>query len=230
MSWIALLEQLLGAAEVPVLRGADVRERGVRFRGMAVEHHRRRRARGRLGPHVGRTEHAVVGEQAVGIRQAAVRQRELRVFDDRLLEELDRLVQAFFGALIEVVAALQVQIARREVVGLRAARRARRRHRPRAPPCRRPAWRCFLAGERIGELDVGGFGPQVKAARAVDEVNGDAQAIARRAHAAGDHQRGVRRIAFDWSSAVSSSRAASTRSALIDVSAWTISSRRPRQK
>ena len=66
-------------------------------------------------------------EQSVGVGQAAVRERELRVLDDRLLEELDRLVQAFFGALIEVVAALQVEIARGEVVGLAArARRADR--------------------------------------------------------------------------------------------------------
>ena len=111
----------LGAAEVPVLGRPDVRERGVRFRRMAVEHHRRRRARRRLGPHIRGTEHAVVREQSVGIGQPAVRERELRVLDDRLLEELDRLVQAFFGALIQVVAALQVEIARGEVVGLACA-------------------------------------------------------------------------------------------------------------
>ena len=121
------LELALGAAEVPVLRRADVRQRGVRFGGMPVEHHRRRGARRRLGPDIGGAEHAVVREQPVGVGEAAVRQRELRVFDDRLLEELDGLVQAFFGALVEVIAALQVQVARGEVVGLVAARPARRR-------------------------------------------------------------------------------------------------------
>ncbi len=49
-----------------------------------------------------------------------MRQRELRVLDDRLFEELNRLVQALFRPLIEMVAALQVEIARGEVVGLRA--------------------------------------------------------------------------------------------------------------
>ena len=83
---------------------------------MSIEHHGGRRARRRLGPHIRGTEHAVVGEQAVGIRQPAVRERELRVFDDRLLEKLDRLEETFFSALAQVIAPLQVQVASGEVV------------------------------------------------------------------------------------------------------------------
>ena len=59
------LEFALGAVPVPVLRRLDVRQRGVSFGRIAVEHHRRRGARGRLGPHLRRLTHAVVREQAV---------------------------------------------------------------------------------------------------------------------------------------------------------------------
>ena len=47
----------------------------------------------------------------------------------------------------------------------------------------------FLAADRIGRSRLGGLGPQVVAARAVDEMNRDSQLIARRSHAAGDQQR-----------------------------------------
>ena len=49
-------------------------------------------------------------EQAVGVRQAAVRGRVLGALGQGLLEEVDGLAQPFFGALIQVVAALQVQV------------------------------------------------------------------------------------------------------------------------
>ena len=177
------LELALGAGPVPVLRRAHVRERGVRFGGMAVEHHGRRRARRRLRPDVRRAEHAVVREQSVRVGQAAVRERELRVFDDRLLEEVDRLVQAFLGALIEVIAALQVEVARGQIVarpagaGGAVARRA-------APAA---SLSTIALGDRLpapasgsAERHVDRLGPQVIAARAVDELRGDAQRDRRR--------------------------------------------------
>ena len=123
------LELALGALPVPVLRRLDVRERRVRLRGVAVEHHRRRGARRRLRPDMRRLAHAVVRQQAVRVGEAAVRQRELRVLDDRLLEEVERLVQAFVGALIQVIAPLQIEVARRQVLRRSPARRAGGRHR-----------------------------------------------------------------------------------------------------
>ena len=62
-------------------------------------------------------EHAVVRQQPVRVGQAAVRQRVLRVLAERRLEEVERLPQAFFGALIQVIAALQVQILRGQILG-----------------------------------------------------------------------------------------------------------------
>ena len=123
------LELALGAGPVPVLRRADVRQRGVGLGRMVVEHHRRRGARRGLGPDVSRPEHAVMREQAIGIGQAAVRERELRVLDERLLEEVDGLLQAFLGPLIQVIAALQIEIARREIVAVPARLRGTARRR-----------------------------------------------------------------------------------------------------
>ena len=70
-----------------------------------------------LRPRQRRLPDAVVGEQAVRVGESAVRQRELRVLDDRLLEEVERLVQPFVGALVQVIAPLQVEVARRQVLG-----------------------------------------------------------------------------------------------------------------
>ena len=142
-------------------------------------------------------QHAVVGEQPVSVGEPAVRQRKLRVLDDRLLEKVDGLVQAFLGALIEVVAALQVPVARGEVVGLTpGAGRAVGIHfgRHLVGDHLRDG---FLAGQRIGKLHVGRLGPEVEAARAIDEMNRDPHAIARRTHAAGDDQGRIRRVALD---------------------------------
>ena len=128
-------------------------------------------------------------EQPVGIGKAAVGERKLRVFDHRLLEKLHGLVQALFGSLIEMVAALQVEIASGEIVRLFPGSRNRVAidlgHQLVGDP---PGDR-FLSADRIALIDIGRFGPQVVAARAVDEVNRDAQLIARRSHAAGNHQR-----------------------------------------
>ena len=63
-----------------------------------------------------RLAHAVVRQQAVRVRETAVRQRELRILDDGPLEELQRLVQPLVGALIQVIAPLQIEVARRQVL------------------------------------------------------------------------------------------------------------------
>ena len=111
------LELALRAVPVPVLRRLDVRQRGV---GLGASCRRASPPRRRSTPPWPRRSagcaDAVVGQQAVGVRQSAVGQRELRVLDDRLLEEVQRLVQSLVGALIQVIAALQVQVARREVL------------------------------------------------------------------------------------------------------------------
>ena len=112
----ATLELALGALPVPVLRRLDVRERRVRLGGVAVEHHRRRGARRRLRPCMRRLAHAVVRQQAVRVGEPAVRQRELRILDDRLLEEVERLVQPFVGALVQVIAPLQIEVARGQIL------------------------------------------------------------------------------------------------------------------
>jgi hypothetical protein len=90
-------------------------ERGVRFGRGLVEHHRGRGARCGSRPHFGRPEHTVVPQQAVGVGQAAVRQRVLGIFDDRAVKKIRGLVQALFGPLVQVIAALQIQIPRREI-------------------------------------------------------------------------------------------------------------------
>ena len=58
-----------------------------------------------------------MGEQAVGVGQAACASAYLGVFDQRLFEEVERLAQAFLGALVQVIAALQIQVVRGEVLG-----------------------------------------------------------------------------------------------------------------
>ena len=169
-----------------------MRERGVRFGGVSVEHHRRRGARRGPGPDVGRPKHAVVGEQAARVGQPAVRERELRVLDERLLEEVDRLVQAFFRPLVQVIAALDVEIARGKVAVAVTPRRALL-----GVGQLRPEFfhddpgDAFLCGDRVGERCVDRLGPQVVAARAIHQLGGDAYSIARQPDAAADMKRGV---------------------------------------
>ena len=124
----------------------------------------------------------------MGVGQAAVRQRELRVLDDRLLEEVERLVQPFVGALVQVIPALQIEIARGEVFG-RAPRAAR-------VSGVEQAWLQFLDDrvgdrflrrERIVERGIDRLGPEIRRRRGVHEVHGDAHAIAGLPDAAGQH-------------------------------------------
>ena len=110
---------------VPVLRRLHVRQRRVRLSGVVVQHHGRRRARCRLRPDVRRPHDAVVIAQAVGIGQPAVRQRVLRVLDQGLAEEFERLQQAFLAALAQMVSALQVEIVRRQILDRPPPARAR---------------------------------------------------------------------------------------------------------
>src|SRR5438132_1628096 len=58
-------------------------------------------------------------------RDRIERQRVLRVLDQGLLEEFDRLQQAFFAALAQMVSTLQIQIVCGEVLCRSAAARAR---------------------------------------------------------------------------------------------------------
>ena len=125
------LELPLRAPPIPVLRRLHVGQRGVGFGGLTVQHHGGGRAGGGLVPYVRRPPHPVVGQQAVGVGQAAVGQRVLGILDDRLLEEVHRLLQPLLGALVQVVAALQIQVVGGQV--LRGPARAR------APPPTRAA-------------------------------------------------------------------------------------------
>ena len=70
-----------------------------------------------LGPHVGRRQHAVVRQETERVGQPAVRRRVLGAFGERLLEELHGLDEAILRALIEVIAALQIQILGGQVLG-----------------------------------------------------------------------------------------------------------------
>ena len=131
-------------------------------------------------------------QQPVGVGEPAVRERELRVLAERLLEELDRLLQPFGGALVEVIAALEIQVARREVVAAlaRAGRElAVRGHRGELGDDR--LGDLLLRRDRIGRGHVGGLRPEVAAAGAVHELGGHAQSVAARAHAAADEERGI---------------------------------------
>ena len=125
-------------------------------------------------------------EQAVRVRQPAVGERELRVFHDRLLEEVQRLLEAFVGALVQVIAPLQVQVARRQVLR-RPARAATLAgvHEPRLELVDDRLRHRFLRGEHVAERHVDRLGPEVRGARRVDEVDRDAEPIAGLADAAG---------------------------------------------
>jgi DNA-binding IclR family transcriptional regulator len=51
-------------------------------------------------------------EKTVGVGETAVDQCRLCILDERLLEKVQCLAQAFFRALSQVLAALQIQIVR----------------------------------------------------------------------------------------------------------------------
>ena len=54
-----------------------------------------------------------------------MRERVLRVLDDRALEELRGALQTLVRALLEVIEALLAEVARRQVLGLRPVRGSR---------------------------------------------------------------------------------------------------------
>ena len=101
-------------------------------------------------------------------------------------------MQSFVGPLIEMIAALQVQVPRREILR-RAARAA-----PLAD-IEKPGLELFhdrtgdrfLRRERVLGLRVEGFRPQVRRRGVVDEVDGDAKPVPTRADAAAQENRGV---------------------------------------
>jgi hypothetical protein len=129
----------------------------------------------------------------------------VRIFDDGLLEEVDRPLQPFLRALIEVIAALQVQVVRGQVLGrLRRASRKARFEQVRLEPLE------DRRGDRLrrGLRGVGGhverFGSYVAAARRIDDLCGHSQRVAGAADAAGNQHGGVEpapssRMSASWS-------------------------------
>ena len=158
------LEFALGALPVPVLRGLHVSERGVRLGRIGIEHDRRRRACGGLRPDLGRREHAIVRQEAVAVGQAAVRQRIVAVLDDGALEELHGLAKPLLGALVHVIAPLQIQVPSRQIVGRPPAAQGARAGDIRLELLDHRLRDGFL-GREIRRLEVVRVGPQVRAAR-----------------------------------------------------------------
>ena len=97
------------------------RERSVRLRERVVDLQRAPRRRRRARARFGARHEPVVAEQAVGIGEPGVREREIGSAIDRFLEVLNAALQAVLGAGVPVVAPLQIQVERVEV--LRRARR-----------------------------------------------------------------------------------------------------------
>ena len=111
-----------------------------------------------------------MGQQPIGICQSCVGERGFGVFDQRFLEEIEGFAQTFVGPLVQVIATLQVQVVRGEI--LRGPTNAR------SEPLvsqlglefvvdrRRDA---FLCGEHVVDTRVHRFRPEIAAVRAVDE-------------------------------------------------------------
>ena len=112
----AALELGFGCRPVPVEPQLDVPERDVRFAQRGIELHGLERGglrfRDRFDPE--RTEEQIrVGEPGVG-------NGILRIFGNRLLQILDRLLVAVDRALVPVVAALEIQLVSFGIVGVPA--------------------------------------------------------------------------------------------------------------
>ena len=172
------LELAVGALPVPVLRGLHVRQGGMRFGGTGVEHDRRRGAGGRFRPDFGRSGHAVVRQKPVSIGQAAVGERILAVLDDGALEEVDSLAETLLGPLIQVIAALEAQVAGGEILGQPAAAKGAGRA-VRLELLDDGVRDRLLRGE-IGGRRIEGLRPGVRAARAIDEMSGHAELVSDR--------------------------------------------------
>ena len=166
-------EFAFGACPVPVLRRFDVRQRDVRLGRVFVGHHSGGGARGGLGPDFGGRHDAIVAEQSIGVREAREGVRILAVFHQRPFEELHRFSEAFLGALIHVEPALEIEIARGEILDRpgQALRRAGARGVPQ--PSRHGLRHQFLQGEAGFGGAVETFRPRIGATGAIDDLHGN---------------------------------------------------------
>ena len=98
--------------EIPVLRRGD---RDERFGVVRVELQRFLRRRHDFGRSFRHRHDTVANHHAVGIRQAGVRFRELRVAVDGLAEPLDRILETHFVAFVPGVEAPQVCVVRTRI-------------------------------------------------------------------------------------------------------------------
>ena len=104
--------------------------------------------------------------------------------------------QPFLGALVQVIATLQIQVVRGQVL----VRFARRRSRPAVAELRFDARRDrlrdpLLRRKQIDQRRVHGFRPDVAAGGAVDELRGDPQPLTGSADAATDDHGGLGLVA-----------------------------------
>lgn len=133
-----------------------------------------------------------MSEQAVGICKAGVGLGELTVFGNRFFEEFDGLAKAFLGTLIQVVAALRIEVVRRKIPGWRP-------HRSALPAFNNLSFQRLSNGARnlllhreaIVESAAEGGRPHIATACGVDHICHDAKVVARLADASRDDNSSV---------------------------------------
>ena len=113
------------------------------------------------------------------------------LFDDRFLEEIDGLLKALLSPLIEVVAALQVEVVRGKILGRLASRPGRSGlEQVRLEPLQDRLGNVFRGGREVAGRYVDRFGSHITAA-CINHLRSDPQRVSRAADAAGDENPGV---------------------------------------
>jgi len=169
---------LLRALPVPFENAFDLGQRQVRFRVGRIELQRAGGGAPCIVERPARCEHLIVDRADLRAAERRVGAGELAIEIDRLLEERDRLPDALIRRLVPVIAAFQIRVvrARMGTAGGRNVSGDRQQlHRQRSDDFR---GHLRLHLKAVAQPAFVGFGPQLGFAARLDQLHGDAGAVA----------------------------------------------------
>ena len=185
---------LLGAHPVPLEDSLDLCEHQVRFRIGSIQLQRAQRRSARVFERRPRLEDIVADRAHVGPCQSRVRERELRIERQRLLEKSDRGDDPLVARFVPVIAPFQVGLVRLDVTRAHLRRIAVHRQQLHRQRTHDFGGHFGLDLEVVREVTLVRIGPQLRFAARLDQLHRDARAIAVAPHVAFHHEVDAQRL------------------------------------